>query len=186
MQDTREKIIALADQLIRTKGYNAFSYKDISDPLEIKNAAIHYHFPTKTDLGVAVVDFETERFKEHTAKWSGMPEDKQLKQLFETFNRKHKEGLVCLMGTLSPDYKTFPESLQEKVTEMSAAFANWTSQCLENGRKKGFFAFDGDAYDRALLVLSNLLASLLMSRVMGPKTYGKISGQLYKDLLKKN
>ena len=185
MQDTKDRIIALADQLIRTRGYNAFSYKDISDPLEIKNAAIHYHFPTKTDLGIAVIDLETERFKEQTTKWSSMPEDKQLKHLFDTFGRKHKQGLVCLMGTLSPDYITFPESLQEKVTGMSMDFANWTAQCLESGRQKGFFQFDGEAYDRALLVLSNLLASLLMSRVMGPKTFGKISGQLYKDLLKK-
>ncbi|MBW8687464.1 TetR/AcrR family transcriptional regulator [Chitinophaga rhizophila] len=182
MQDTKERIIGLADQLIKTKGFNAFSYKDISDPLEIKNAAIHYYFPTKTDLGVAVIDTEIERFKSHTAKWSNMPEDKQLKQLFETFSRKHKEGLVCLMGTLSPDYKTFPEPLQEKVAAMSAAFAEWTAQCLENGRKKAIFFFDGDPYDRALLVLSNLLASLLMSRVMGVRTFGKITGQLFKDL----
>lgn len=185
MQDTKEKIIALADQLIRTRGYNAFSYKDISDPLEIKNAAIHYHFPTKTDLGIAVIDTETERFRVHTAKWAAMPEDKQLKQLFDTFGSKHKQGFVCLMGTLSPDYKTFPEPLQEKVTGMSAAFADWTAQCLDNGRKKGLFQFDGEPYDRALLVLSNLLASLLMSRVMGPKAFNKITGQLLKDLLKK-
>jgi TetR/AcrR family transcriptional regulator, transcriptional repressor for nem operon len=186
MQDTKERIIALADQLIKTKGFNAFSYKDISDPLEIKNAAIHYHFPTKTDLGVAVIDQETQRFREHTARWATMPEDKQLKQLFDTFSRKHKEGLVCLMGSLSPDYKTFPEPLQDKVTGMSAAFADWTANCLENGRKRGLFAFDGEAYDRALLVLSNLLASLLMSRVMGPKAFTKITGQLLKDLLAKN
>jgi AcrR family transcriptional regulator len=182
MQDTKERIIALADQLIKTKGYNAFSYKDISDPLEIKNAAIHYHFPTKTDLGVAVVDLETERFKAGTAKWAALPEDKQLKQLFETFNKKHKEGLVCLMGSLSPDYETFPGPLQERVTAMSSTFLDWTASCLENGRKKGLFHFDGDAYDRSLLVMSNMLASLLLTRVMGPKVFSKISNQLLKDL----
>jgi len=182
MQDTKERIIALADQLIRMKGYNAFSYKDISDPLQIKNAAIHYHFPAKTDLGIAVVDQEMERFRERSGKWTAMPEDKQLKQLCETFNKKYKEGLICLMGSLSPDYDTLPETLQEKVTDMSSTFLDWTASCLENGRKKGLFFFDGDPYDRSLLVMSNLLASLLLSRVMGAKVFNRMTSQLMKDL----
>jgi AcrR family transcriptional regulator len=182
MQDTKERIVSLADQLIKTRGYNAFSYKDISDPLEIKNAAIHYHFPTKTDLGIAVIDIEVERFITHSGKWSTLPEDKQLKHLFETFNKKNKEGLVCLMGSLSTDYETFPPALQEKVTGMSSTFLDWTAGCLEKGRESGLFRFDGDAYDRALLVMTNLLASLLLSRVMGNKVYSRITNQLLKDL----
>lgn len=182
MQDTRERIISLADQLIKTKGYNAFSYKDISDPLEIKNAAVHYYFPSKTDLGIAVVESEVSRFTTHTSKWATLSEDKQLTKLFETFNRKHKDGLVCLMGSLSPDYETFPEILQEKVTGMSAAFLDWTAGVLERGREKGLFRFEGNAYDRSLLVMSNLLASLLLSRVMGSKVFGKITAQLMRDL----
>ena len=44
--ETKDKIRNLAEELIRTKGYNAFSYADLSAPLQIKNAAIHYHFPS--------------------------------------------------------------------------------------------------------------------------------------------
>ncbi|MCF6408062.1 TetR/AcrR family transcriptional regulator [Chitinophaga filiformis] len=182
MQDTKERIVSLADQLIKTRGYNAFSYKDISDPLEIKNAAIHYHFPTKTDLGMAVLDLELQHFMAGTAKVAAQPEDKQLKFLFDTFGKKHKEGLVCLMGSLSPDYDTLPSPLQEKITDLSGAILKWTSGCLEKGREKGLFRFEGEAYDRALLVITNLLASLLLSRVMGNKVFGRITGQLLRDL----
>lgn len=182
MQDTKERIVSLADQLIKTRGYNAFSYKDISDPLEIKNAAIHYHFPTKTDLGIAVIDVELQQFITSTARLANQPEDKQLKFLFETFSKKHKEGLVCLMGSLSPDYDTLPEPLQEKITDLSGAILKWTSACLERGREKGLFRFEGEPYDRALLVITNLLASLLLSRVMGNKVFPKITHQLLRDL----
>ena len=48
MSITREKILELGENLIRTKGYNAFSYQDISSKLGIKNAAVHYYFPTKS------------------------------------------------------------------------------------------------------------------------------------------
>src|SRR5882672_12243087 len=60
--DTGEQILDLAEALIQTRGYSAFSYQDISDALGIRKASIHYHFPSKTDLGIAVVDRYVERF----------------------------------------------------------------------------------------------------------------------------
>ena len=55
MRDTKTDILDLAEKLIRTHGYNGFSYKDISTALNIKNAAVHYHYPAKADVGVAVL-----------------------------------------------------------------------------------------------------------------------------------
>ena len=43
--DTREQIIDRASELMMQRGFNGFSYSDISAPLGVKNAAIHYHFP---------------------------------------------------------------------------------------------------------------------------------------------
>ena len=54
--DTKAEIIRISDSLIREKGFNAFSFSDISRQLNIRNASIHYHFPTKTALGVAVIN----------------------------------------------------------------------------------------------------------------------------------
>lgn len=183
MQDTKERIIELADRLIKTKGFNAFSYKDIADPLEIKNAAIHYYFPSKADLGIAVIDQEMEILAVNKLKWAILPEDKQLRMLFETFNYKSRQGYVCLMGSLSPDYETLPAPMQEKVQQMSEDVLQWTALCLENGRNKHLFHFEGEAYNRALLIVSDLLASLLLSRVMGKEMFERMSKQLLNDLL---
>lgn len=183
MQDTKERIIDLAASLIKTRGFNAFSYKDISDPLEIKNAAIHYYFPTKADLGIAVVEQEIEKMALNKLKWATLPEDKQLQLLFETFNQKSKQGFVCLMGSLSPDFDTLPVPMQEKVQQMSEDVLQWTTLCLENGRKEQLFHFKGEAYDRALLVISDLLASLLLSRVIGKEVFEKVRKQLINDLI---
>ncbi|HEU4554463.1 MAG TPA: TetR/AcrR family transcriptional regulator, partial [Chitinophaga sp.] len=71
--NTREKIIELADHLIRTKGFNAFSYADISAPLAIKNAAVHYHFPTKADLGISVIERELQGMALQQRKWDKLP-----------------------------------------------------------------------------------------------------------------
>ena len=55
MRDTRTEILELGEMLIRTKGYHSFSYADIAKTLSIKNAAIHYHFPSKSDLGTTIL-----------------------------------------------------------------------------------------------------------------------------------
>ena len=183
MSDTKEKIIALADKLIRTKGFNAFSYKDISAPLDIRNAAVHYYFPTKADLGISVVDAEISKLLAQEQQWNGLPEDEQLKRLFDIFRKRSREGCICLMGSLSPDYDTLPEPMQQKVQEMSSAIVAWVARCLEKGRAAKRFHFEGHPYDRALLVVSNLLSSLLLSRVMGKQTFSRMSDRLLKDLL---
>jgi TetR/AcrR family transcriptional repressor of nem operon len=52
----------LAERLIQTRDYSAFSYQDIADRLGIRKASIHEHFPSKTDLGIAVVERYVARF----------------------------------------------------------------------------------------------------------------------------
>lgn len=178
----KDKIVSLADKLIRVKGFNAFSYKDIADPLSVKNAAVHYHFPTKADLGMAVVMEEMQRFRQNVQQWQQLPEDEQLARLFDVFRRHCYAGNVCLMGSLAPDYETLAPPMQGKVNEMAQAIVEWVTACLEQGRKNKRFHFKGAAGDRALLVISNLQSSLLLARVMGPETFDRISRQLLEDL----
>ncbi|RPD39985.1 TetR/AcrR family transcriptional regulator [Chitinophaga barathri] len=182
MSETKEKIVSLADKLIRVKGFNAFSYKDISDPLQVKNAAIHYHFPTKSDLGMEVLDKELRSLEENSAKWKKLPEDEQLIKFCGVFRKHCNNGNVCLMGSLAPDYETLSPEMQQKVQQMAATILEWMTGCLEQGRKHKRFRFKGDAGDRALLVISNLQSSLLLSRVLGPSAFNRISRQLLEDL----
>ncbi len=38
------------------RGYSAFSYADISEAFEIREAGIHHHFPTEAGLAVAALE----------------------------------------------------------------------------------------------------------------------------------
>ena len=60
---TREALIRTAEQLMRTRGYSAFSYADLSESVGIRKASIHHHFPTKEDLGKALVEEYIERVR---------------------------------------------------------------------------------------------------------------------------
>ncbi|RFS19503.1 TetR/AcrR family transcriptional regulator [Chitinophaga silvatica] len=182
MAETKEKIVETADQLVRKKGYNAFSYKDISGPLEIKNAAVHYHFPAKMDLGIAVIDQEIEKFLEKTREWSNSPEDEQIAKLFSVFDRHNKQDNICLVASFATDFKTLEAPMQAKVQEMSANLLEWLTKCLESGRAKALFKFEGSASTRALIIITNLQSSLLLARIMGPAVFQQITNQLLEDL----
>ena len=69
MNDTRNEIIRIGSELIRSVGYNAFSYADIAKVLNIKNAAIHYYFPTKSDLGEEIIKRNIDAFNELISRW---------------------------------------------------------------------------------------------------------------------
>jgi AcrR family transcriptional regulator len=182
MSDTRENIIDLAEELIRTKGYNAFSYGDIAEVLHIRNAAIHYYFPSKADLGVNVVDREVGKIASSRGEWGQQPGNVQLRKMVEQFYGSHRKGWICLNGSLTPDFLTLPGPLQQKVKQMCEAILDWMTDALQKGRKDGTLAFEGEAESRALLVISSLLSSLLLARVLGAPVFNKMLDQLLRDI----
>src|SRR5262245_63327434 len=62
--DKREEILDVSEAMIRDLGFNGFSTRDVADAVGIKAASVHYHFPTKADIGVAVTERYTDRFLE--------------------------------------------------------------------------------------------------------------------------
>jgi TetR/AcrR family transcriptional repressor of nem operon len=164
MSATREHIIRLADSLIRQRGFNAFSYADIAMVLDIRKAAIHYYFPTKSLLGQAVIEEELLRLKDYRRLHAGLGGDLQLKHLVGIFYHNSQRNAVCLIGALTPELATFDEGMQSMLRDLCVAIREWMEDCLQEARTAGRFRFSGSAADRAALVVSTLLSSLLLAR----------------------
>jgi TetR/AcrR family transcriptional regulator, transcriptional repressor for nem operon len=180
--DTRNEIIYYADCLIRQLGYNAFSYADIGKMMDVRPAAIHYYFQVKGDLGREVIQQELFRigeFRRWNRKLSG---GDQLKRLFNSFYNNSRSNEICLMGSLTPDFATFDPSMQKSVTELCDAVGDWVTYCLEDEREKDRMRFEGTAGDRALLVVSVLLSSLLLGRARGEEVFVRMADRLLADL----
>ena len=60
--DTRSRILDVAERLVQTRGFNGFSYADIAAELQISKASLHYHFPSKAELGEALIGRYAARF----------------------------------------------------------------------------------------------------------------------------
>src|SRR5690606_3036784 len=53
-ETTCTQIIKHAERLIQERGCNGFSYRDLAELVGIKTSSIHYYFPQKEDLLLAV------------------------------------------------------------------------------------------------------------------------------------
>jgi AcrR family transcriptional regulator len=55
-QETRERILEVAEHLFLAKGFKGVSMKDIADEVQVTTAALYYHFPDgKQDLFLSMV-----------------------------------------------------------------------------------------------------------------------------------
>ena len=184
MSITREKIMELGENLICTKGYNAFSYQDISSELGIKNAAIHYYFPSKEDLGTRIVKTNIQRFEEmvenmHTR---GFDEWKQLEAFIKIYVKSHREKKLCIIGSLGTDFNTLNVTTKSELQKMTEIILEWLTGILSTGKEKGIFAFHGDAQNKALMIFSSLVSSLQLTRIIDDLDCKSFYQQIVDDL----
>ena len=184
MSVTREKILELGENLIRTKGYNAFSYQDISSELGIKNAAIHYYFASKEKLGTSIVKTNIQRFEEmiDNMKSRKFDEWQQLDTYIKIYIKSHREQKKCIVGALSPDFNTLNDTTKVELKRMIDIILNWLTELLDNGKKSNVFFFKDDPGSKALTIFSSLVASLQLFGIINNVEYKSYCQSIIDDL----
>lgn len=169
--DTAEHILDIVQYLIQSRGYNAFSYQDIADKIGIKKASIHYHFPTKGDLGEAVVKryrqqllLLLQELDKNTCLGFTEKFDLYLQPFLTVANHEH---LICLCGALGGEYLTLPDKVQIQVKAFFEEHENWLSQFLSQGKKAQAFKFQYAPDKLAKMIFSCLEGALLVVRATG-------------------
>lgn len=174
MNDTRSEIIRLANEQIKSIGYHAFSYADISKQLNIKNAAIHYYFPSKSDLGVEVIKINIERFKEKADSWKNLGCKEQFINYITMHNQAKEDYWACLVGALSLSYDTLPENMQKELQKLVYLIIGWLTDLLIKGKEEHVFSFSEAPRTKAYMIHSSLLSSLLINKVLKNDVYETI------------
>lgn len=176
----------LAETFIQEKGFNGFSYAHIAKELDVKNAAIHYHFPTKEELACAVIQRYRDRFQLwiNNARIKDLSPQEKLDWFFSIYtNTRADNGKVCLAGSLETEFNSLPVSLQEQTEALTRELLTWLQAMLQEGREAGVFQFSGDSPGKAALILSSLQGALQMARALGTDKFYAVVEQHKQDLL---
>ena len=182
--DTKEEIIRIAKELIKLYGYNAFSYADISKQLNMKNAAVHYHFKGKQDLLAGILESYINDYillgKQLQA--SGLTAIRRLEKYIERYSILVDNSSICIIGSVASDYNTLPESVKEKTAELIELVLSMVEKTLQEGKRSGELSFPEKARTQALLLMTNLAAGVQLARISGKKDYDTIKHALIRQL----
>ncbi len=182
--DTRQRLLRETETLVRTRGYAAFSYADLSERVGIRKASIHHHFRTKEDLGAALIDsylvkFEAALDEILEQEQQAMP---RLRRYAAFFTDSISDGMMPLCGALSAEAFTLPSSMQQRVRAFFEMHRSWLRTVLEDGVKEQELRPGLDVTETATLILSALEGASLVAwalhdpAVIGPTFEQAVSG----------
>ena len=150
------KILDVAERLVQTRGFNRFSYADIAREVGVTKPALHYHFPSKTDLGVAIIGRYHERFT---------------------------SALAGLCGMLAAESETLPEAMRSAIVRFFDDNVAWLTNTLLAGKQARVLRFYAPAAQEAATLLSSLEGAMLIARLRhDPDSFDATSERLVATL----
>lgn len=187
-EDTRTQLLDAAQRLVQTRGHNGFSFRDLSDEVGIRTASIHYHFPTKTDLAVALV----QRYREGIgAAMADIAVQKtSLADRLEAAARLYQDTLqnedrICVCAAMAGEFLSLPREVQAELTKLIADSEGWIARFLAEGRSRGEISKDNDPAALGRLWYAALQGALLMARASEAKLLQDVATTLKNLTLKR-
>jgi TetR/AcrR family transcriptional regulator, transcriptional repressor for nem operon len=164
--DTSQRILDVAERLMQTRGYNAFSYADIAQSLRVTKASLHYHFPTKAELGQRLIQRYRQAFLRalETIDESGADSLERLRRYSGLYLQVLRNDRMCLCGMLAAEFTTLPKPMKEELKEFFDENERWLVAVLEDGRAAKKLSFAGTARDVARHLMSSLEGAMMLAR----------------------
>jgi len=131
--DTKQTIMQAARRVVQARGYNALSFRELAKEVGIKSASIHYHFPTKGDLGAALAH-------QYTADAVGyleqlLADGEEPDALMTAYTAAFRTALehdnrMCLCGILAAEHHDLPDEVRVEVAGFAEANIAWLGKVL--------------------------------------------------------
>ncbi|EPJ7090724.1 MULTISPECIES: TetR/AcrR family transcriptional regulator [Enterobacteriaceae] len=165
---TRERLLNEAGILMRSHGYSAFSYADLSRSIGITKASIHHHFPTKDILGEQVV---LEAINNTTMLFDEIETQHQhifdrLAAYMKIFSDGYRASSLPLCCALSADMANLPENVRLQATKYFELQINWLTTILSRGIEAGEIRPGISAKKTALLIMNICEGASVVARAI--------------------
>lgn len=162
---TPGRILDVAQRLMQTRGYNAFSYADVAAEIGISKASLHHHFRTKAALGEAVLRRYARGFGDALAAIDAAGGDTPRR--LDCYARLYADVLhrdrLCLNAMLTAEYMTLPAPMQKTIRAFFADGRRWLARVIGEGRAAGTLHPRGTDEEVALMLLGGLEGAMLLA-----------------------
>lgn len=164
---TRDQLLAHAEKLIRTRGCNGFSYRDLAEHVGVKTSSIHYYFPGKDDLLYEAVEAHSARALASVRSIdTAQPAHAQLDAYLTMMESKAcGHGELCLGGMLAAEMMSLPDRVRGALQGFFRAHEAWLTRVLAQGAEEGTLKFSGTAEAAGRAVFATVQGCMLVSRL---------------------
>jgi TetR/AcrR family transcriptional repressor of nem operon len=160
---SKEAILAAARKTAQAHGYSGLNFRELASEVGIKAASIHYHFPSKADLGAAVA----KRYWEDSAAvlealWAESSDPVRcLRQYPDTFRKSLENGnRICLCSFMSAEYDDLPEPVKKEVLAFADVNVAWLTRVLSAATEMSA----EESEQRARAIFAAISGAQLMAR----------------------
>ncbi|HBW82828.1 MAG TPA: hypothetical protein DEF79_02185 [Gammaproteobacteria bacterium] len=168
MNATADRILDAGQELIQTRGFSAMSFQDIAFEVGIKKPSIIHHFPTKAELGVAIIRRYRGTFAAKLEEISEDPSKSSVDALDFYFSPylffASTRDKVCLCGALAGEMPALPKTMRAEVRQFMKAHQQWLEEILRRGSGLGEFALIDSPKSLSRVIFNSLQGSLLVRR----------------------
>lgn len=165
---TRDQILDCAQGLIQTRGYNGFSFRDIAGDIGIKSSSIHYYYPGKTDLAVAVAVKYRAFFTTATQQLAA--ENKTTVAILlgyaDFFEMTlQRENRLCLCGMLASEVNSVEPELRSEIKAFFNDQILFLMDVISEGQSKGEIRTELQTENFAKSYLATLEGAMMLARI---------------------
>ncbi|WP_429807994.1 TetR/AcrR family transcriptional regulator [Ensifer sp. B1-9] len=189
VSETYEKILDVAERLMVSRGYNAFSYADIAPEVGVGKATIHHHFPTKAELAAAVLARYRKNNRRHVEGLLAAVADPVARLdayigFWEDCIRR-QDMPFCIGALLASEIPSLPETVVQQVRGHFADLAGWLRAVIEDGVAKGLLRAEHGSAVAADSLIASVHGAMLAARVAGsdPSVFSVIARRAMDELL---
>ena len=170
-QRSREKILDAAAQLFHQRGYNATSLDDILEASGVCRSNFYYHYRSKEDLGMEVLQKQAEAFEARCIRGiledEGAPARRRLERLYEAVAARQRADdyrCGCPFGNLAAELGGTHPEFRRRLSEFFERWERSVDRCLQDGVASGEFPHDLDTRPLAMSLISQIEGAILLMK----------------------
>ncbi|HEY9637325.1 MAG TPA: TetR/AcrR family transcriptional regulator [Coleofasciculaceae cyanobacterium] len=172
--NARERVLIAAETLFRQRGYNVVTMRDIAQEVGIRQASLYYHFPSKEQLFITVIEQVFERHRnglQQALAGAGSDLSAQLHAASRWFISQPPINFLCLMRT------DMPALSEEQIQRLSLI----ADQSVFDPIRQAFIAAQEQGQIR--YVKPNILAGFFLSIMDGINYASTLPATSSKDVM---
>jgi TetR/AcrR family transcriptional repressor of nem operon len=167
---SKEKIMATAQELFYRHGYLGTSVDDILREARVSKSNFYYHFRSKEDLGIAVLEQRRKDFEglmRAALKNADTSPYERLKRFFTLLAEMQEERLGqggCPFGNLVVEVAEQSERFRCQLIATFEGMTSMIADLLAEGQHRGEFRRDFSPQSLAVLIVQAIQGMLLMAK----------------------